>query len=156
LTGRRLTAKYLYRGVNAGMHESNAGRLEPNAPGESFKTHTHWGGDNYWGDGSVFGESETNAVILHQFDSNKHRTSGVSTTPDFESAKRYATHDGQHKSGVVYKIEAAPFKKHHITAYQVDQHVAKPAKPEDQEVILVAGDFGTLPDQIVIGVIKVP
>lgn len=144
--------RFLYRGVNQDINRSTGGKLRPKACGEDFERPVHYG-EVYYGDGTVYGESERNAVIMHQRDSSKYRTSGVSTTPIYENAVRYATHDGQ--SGYVYKIDAGLLEAHGVTAYPVDEHAVKPAIPEDQEVILVASDFGTLPDEIIVEVVAV-
>ena len=94
-------------------------------------------------------------MIGQQRDSSKHPTSGVSTTPIFDRAVHYATHGGCHPTGYVYKIDTALLKAHGVTPYPVDQHAVKPAIPEDEEVILVASDFGALPDDIIVEVISV-
>ena len=145
--------KYLYRGVNAELYKSTGGRLEPKLLGEKFERQAYWHEERYYRDGSVHGPSERNAVITHQRDSTKYPTSGISTTPNYERAVQYATHHG--KSGYVYKIDTALLDEHGVKAFPVDQHAVKPAIPEDREVILVAQDFGSLPDQIIVEVIPV-
>lgn len=147
--------RYLYRGVNAEMYRVTKGQLVPKGIGKPFKQPTYFGGDMYWGDGGVYGDSERNAVIQHQRDSNKIPTSGVSTTPMFENARRYATHDGNYSSGYVFKIDVELLKDHGVSHYAVAEHATKPALPGDQEVILVAKDFGVLPVGIVVDVVEV-
>lgn len=145
--------RYLYRGVNAKMHKDTGGKLEPKAIGEPFKRFVKYGQFKY---GQVtYGESAQNAVVSHQENSTEYPTSGVSTTPHFENAKAYATHQGKHTSGVVYKIDSELLIKAKVTAYKVIDFITRPAIPEDKEVILVAKDLGPLPDQIVVEVIKV-
>lgn len=146
--------RYLYRGVNLDLHRRTGGKLKPKAVGEAFKRPVYYG-QSYFGDGSVHGESERNAVIMHQRNSSKYPTSGVSTTPIYENAVRYATHDGKHESGYVYKIDTTLLEAHGVKSHPVDQHAVKPQIPGDQEVILVARDFGELPDEIIVEVIKV-
>ncbi len=147
--------RYLYRGANLDLHRRTGGKLKPKAEGEAFKRPVYYGEEAYYGDGSVYGESERNAVIMHQRNSSKHPTSGISTTPIYENAVRYATHDGKHESGYVYKIDSTLLEAHGVTAYFVDQHAVKPQIPGDQEVILVAGDLGELPVESIIKVIEV-
>ncbi len=147
--------RYLYRGANLDLHRRTGGKLKPKAAGEAFKRPNYYGEEAYYGDGSVYGESERNAVIMHQRNSSKHPTSGVSTTPIYENAVRYATHNGKHPSGYVYKIDTTLLEAHGVNAYSVDQHAVKPAIPEDQEIILVASDFGALPDEIIVEVVAV-
>jgi hypothetical protein len=145
--------RYLYRGVNAELYQSTDGRLTPKACGEKFKCFVFFGGDVYFNDGSVYGESERNAVIMHQRNSSKYPTSGISTTPHYENAVRYATYGG--KPGYVYKIDTTLLEANRVQAFPVDQHVSQPAIPEDQEVILVAHDFGALPNEIIIEIVNV-
>ena len=147
--------RYLYRGANPDLHRETGGKLKPKAEGEPFKRGTYFGEDSYFGDGSTCGESVTNAVIMQQRDSSKYRTAGVSTTPNYENAVRYATHNGKYESGYVYKIDTTLLEARGVTALDVDQHAVKPHIPEDQEVILVARDFGQLPDEIIVEVIEV-
>jgi hypothetical protein len=145
--------RYLYRGVNADLYKSTGGRLVPKSLGQKFERRAYWG-EGYWGDGSVYGLSERNAVIMHQRDSTKYPTSGVSTTPNYEHAVRYATHHG--KTGYVYKIDTALLDARGVKAFPVDHHAVRPTIPDDHEVILVAQDFGPLPDPIIVEVTEVP
>jgi hypothetical protein len=136
------------------MHKSDLG-LTPKAAGSAFRQPVYFGGgdaerNTYYGDGSTYGESETNTVIKHQRNSVKNESSGVSTTPVFENAKRYALHVDS--VGYVYQIDTQLLQEHGVSAYEVAEHAAKPAFPHDQEVILVASDLGTLPKAIVVKV----
>ena len=145
--------RYLYHGVNAKMHKDAGGKLEPKVIDEPFKLFVKYGQFKY---GEVtYGESVKNAVVSHQENSTKYPTSGVSTTPYFENAKAYATHQGKYTSGVVYKIDSELLVKAQVTAFEVTDYTIRPAIPDDKEVILVANDYGALPDEIVGEVIKV-
>jgi hypothetical protein len=93
--------KFLYRGVNKKLDEHNGGKLQPKIIGNPFKSHAYYGVAAY-NDGSVYGESEANSVVMHQKDSSKYPTSGISTTPIIENAKGYAKHGGQ--NGYIYSI----------------------------------------------------
>ena len=84
--------RYLYRGVNPDLHAKTGGKLEPKKSDQEFRRPMYYGEEVYYGDGGTYGESETNAVIMHQRDSSKYPSSGVSTTPIFENAKLYALH----------------------------------------------------------------
>ncbi len=147
--------RYLYRGFNTNLYHSTDGKLIPKACGENFKRFVYYGEDVYYGDGSVYGESERNAVVMHQRHSSKYPTSGISTTPIYENAVQYAIHNGKYKSGYVYKIDSAQLEAHGVKAFPVDQHATRPAIPEDQEVILVARDYGPLPNEIIVEIISV-
>lgn len=145
--------RYLYRGVNATLYAATDGKLVPKATGQPFRRAVYFGEEIYFGDGSVYGESETNAVLMHQRDSSKYPSSGVSTTPIFENAKKYATHNNQ--SGYVYKIDTHCLEAAGVKNYPVDKHAVQPTIPEDREVILVAEDCETLPAEIIVEIINV-
>jgi hypothetical protein len=150
----RIVERYLYRGVNPDIHARNGGDLVPKALGKPFQSHAYYG-VTCWNDGSVYGESERNAVIQHQTDSSKHATSGISTTPIYENAVRYATHDGKYASGYVYKIDATLLETYEVNSYVVEEHATQPAIPGDKEIILVAKDFGVIPNGVVVEVIEI-
>ncbi len=147
--------RYLYRGVNPDLYRATGGQLVPKASGVPFKQYVYFGGGSYFGDGTVFGQSERNAIIQHQRDSAKNPGAGVSTTPFFENAKVYATHKGKYTSGYVFKIDSELLDAYYVSRYVVAEHATSPAIPEDEEVILVAQDFGPLPSQIVVEVMDV-
>jgi hypothetical protein len=126
----------------------------PKAVGKPFKLNAYWGA-TYWGDGSTWGESEANAVVQHQRDSAKYPSSGVSTTPSLDIAKRYATHDAKYVLGYVYKIDVDVLETYGVTAYPVGVFATSPAIPGDEEIILVAREFGPLPKEIVVEIFPV-
>ena len=144
--------KFLFRGVNRELDESNDGKLLPKDIGNSFKSYPYYGETEY-NDGSVYGESEINAVVRHQKDSSKFPTSGVSTTPKITNAKGYATYGCQ--SGYIYKIDTSLLEKYFVSHYIVKDYAVQPTKPDDKEIILVAKDNGALPGEIIIGKIEV-
>src|SRR5882762_4657715 len=147
----RTVERYLYRGVNAELYAITGGKLAPKATGQPFRRAVYFGEEVYFGDGSVYGEAETNAVLMHQRNSSKYPSSGVSTTPIFENAKKYATHNNQ--SGYVYKIDTHCLDAAGVKTYSVDEPAVQPVIPQDQEVIRVAADCGALPDEIVVEII---
>ncbi len=147
--------RYLYRGVNQNLYQETRGKLIPRESGKPFKRPVYFGEPIYFGGGNTWGESEANAVIMHQIDSSKYPSSGISTTPIFENAKHYATHNGKHASGYVYKIDTSLLKAANVKAYPVDDHAVKPAVPDDNEVILVAEGFRDLPDEVIVEIIEV-
>jgi hypothetical protein len=146
--------RYLYRGVNPEIHKTNDGKLVPKGIGLPFKQGAYYGG-SYYCDGSVYGESETNAVVQHQRDSSRNPTSGISTTPSLENARQYATHHGKYQSGYVYQIDTELLDEYGVSKYKVADHAMSPAIPGDEEVILVAKDFDVLPSEIIVDVIEV-
>ncbi|MBW1812356.1 MAG: hypothetical protein JRJ39_01425 [Deltaproteobacteria bacterium] len=146
--------KYLYRGVNPDMYDSTDGQLVPKAQGQPFKRAVKYGQGFKYGE-VTFGGSAKNSVVGHQRDSSSFRSSGVSTTPIFDNAKEYATHGGQYLFGYVYKIDTDLLDEAGVDAHRVSEHAPNPAIPEDEEVILVAKDFGTLPAEIIVEIVKV-
>ena len=116
-----------------------------------FERGVYYGGETYFGDGSTYGDSAANAVLMHQRNSSKYPTSGVSTTPHIERARFYATHDNC--SGYIYKIDVGLLEAAGVEMHIVADYAAQPAIPEDSEVILVARDRGPLPSEVVAEVI---
>ena len=146
--------RYLYRGVNHKIYHKTNGELWPKAPGEPFKKPLYYGQGHHYGEG-YYGNCEENAVILHQKDSSRWRTSGISTTPSLENAKIYAAHDGKYSSGFVYKIDRHLLGQFGVKWYEVSKNTTAPAIPGDQEIILVAENYGPLPKEIVVGIEEV-
>jgi hypothetical protein len=73
-------------------------------------------------------------------------------TPHIERAEIYATSAGKYSRGFIYVISVAALNAAGVAVYVVNDIVPKPSVPEDEEVILVAQDFGVLPHQIVVEV----
>jgi hypothetical protein len=146
--------RYLFRGVNPQLHADTKGILVPKTF-EPFRYAFHYGESVYYGGGAVYGESTANAVLRHQQNQAGFPTSGVSTTPIVERAAIYATLSSKYSSGFVYKIDTAQLPLFDVTAYVVADYAVQPSVPEDNEVILVAQDFGALPREIVVEIIEV-
>jgi hypothetical protein len=136
----------LYRGVNFEFHEEYAGRLVPKESGP-FEKAPEFGKAEYGN--SFWGCNEKNAVVEHQLHQAGYATSGISTTPHFKRAMIYASHEGKFTKGYVYEIDTDYCEKLGISVYVVSEIVPSPSIPEDDEVILVAKDFGELPIKIV-------
>lgn len=145
--------RILYRGVSTSLHQKNGGKLLPKSI-EAFKYQSHYGEFNY-GIGVRYGLSEDNAVIRHQHGQSGFPTSGISTTPHLERAIYYATSGGKEATGYVYKINRTILVSHGIREFIVADFTVEPSIPEDDEVILVAPDFGTLSDAVIIEIISV-
>jgi len=148
--------KFLYRGVTRKFYEKNSGRLNPKT-WECFDYTFHWDEPGVtWDSGATWDKSEENAVMRHQLNQEGFPTSGISTTPYLERAKVYARGREGHSSGYVYKIDGSRLATHGVTEFVVAAYVKEPSIPEDDEVILVAEDFGALPDALVVEIIPVP
>ena len=92
----------------------------------------------------VCGDAVGNEVAKHT-SNESGLTSGVSTTLSYEKAKYYATHtsDGSSFVGWVYRID-----REQLIRFGVSEIVV--ADSPDEEVIIVAKDYGELPIEIVI------
>jgi hypothetical protein len=55
----------------------------------------------------------------------------------------------------VFKIDSDLLEIHQVSKYVVAEHATLTAIPGDEEVILVAHDFGVLPDEIIVEVVEV-
>ena len=137
---------YLYRGVDIELYEKLGGALRPK---ESlpFSRHAKW--DKGTWDDSSWAESVVNGVVEHQIDQAGFPTSGVSTTLHFERARYYATHGGVAHQGFVYIIDRARLTEFGVSSYIVNELLQRPSVPEDDEVILVARDFGDIPTGVI-------
>jgi hypothetical protein len=99
--------RYLYRGVNEDIYNKNEAFKQKGLSFLRLPEH----GDEYasHGSGLVHGSSEINSILAHQTDSSKFPSSGISATPIFEIAKKYATYNK--KKGYVFKIDTCRFKE---------------------------------------------
>lgn len=142
----------LYRGVNQEIFEQFDGALIPKESKPFVKSpewdRAEWG-NSYWG------ECKANAVVEHQQHQAGYPTSGISTTPHLERAIYYATYDGKFSCGYVYVIDETKCQTHKVSVYIVKDIVPMPSVPEDNEVVLVASDFGELPRSLIIEIKKV-
>ena len=151
--------KFLYRGESKEMYEKNNGQLIPK--GNEF-THVFTPSDHLYPSNSIFvGECEQNAVVTHQsgelMAEQRFQSAGISTTPIFERARFYAIHIRGSKTtdGWIYIINRNILRELGIEEKVVSELVEFPSIPEDQEVILVAKDRGTLPKEIIIQMLEV-
>ena len=142
----------LYRGVSASLHEKLCGILKPKESA-TFAREPSW--DQASWDDSTWGESEHNGVVEHQLEQAGFPTSGISTTPNLQRAIFYATNGGALPDGYVYVIDRDRLAENHISTYVVNDLLVAPSVPEDDEVILVANDFGALPASVIVEVRRV-
>jgi len=143
---------FLYRGVSLEMHNENNGVLSPKDT--SFKLIFYFDQGFHLDQGLTLDESEENAVVMHQVDSTCYPTSGVSTTPHWDRAKKYATRN-ETQNGIIYKLDRNELPKYGIKEYVVKEYTDFPYIPEDDEVILVHEDPGNLPKEIILETIEV-
>lgn len=143
---------FLYRGVNPDLHTELNGVLRPKAH-RPFIASPEWSRAE-WGN-AFWGESQENAVIEHQQQQAGFPTSGVSTTPHLARAFFYATHGGKYPQAYVYVIDRLQCKALAVSEFIVNDIVPSPSVVEDDEVILVARDFGALPAALIVEVHEV-
>jgi len=143
---------YLYRGVSKSLHEKLNGQLLPKTT-SPFTYTFHLDEGLHLDNGANLDASEANAVIRHQLKQAGFPTCGVSTTPNFDRARFYAT--SRSGDGFVYQIDRTLLQAHDVLEYVVAEYVRCPSVPEDNEVILVASDNGPIPHDIVIKIIPV-
>lgn len=148
----RPMASLLYRGVNPDLHAEINGVLRPKTS-RPFMASPEWDRAE-WGN-AFWGESPGNAVIEHQQHQAGFPTSGVSTTPHLERAIFYATHGGKYCRAFVYVIDRSQCGALGVSEFIVNDVVPLPSVAEDDEVILVAGDFGPLPGALIVEVREV-
>ena len=140
-------SNFLYRGVSKDLHEKLKGVLRPKES-LAFARHASW--DNATWDDSDWAESDQNGIVEHQFEQLGLPTSGISTTPHLHRAIVYATHDGKFDSGYVYVIDRNRLVTHGVQVFVVNERLVSPSIPEDDEVILVASDFGAIPADVIV------
>ena len=142
----------LFRGMNAEFYERHGGKLIPKETGPFIKA-PEFGvaerGNSYWG------ANEENAVVTHQLHQAGYATCGISFTPIYERAVVYATHDGKFKKGFVYETDTQKCAELDVSIYTVSEIVPSPSIPEDKEVVLVAKEFGALPNKLITNVHEV-
>jgi len=148
-------SRYLYRGVSPEFFEKTGGKLIPKTT-ETF-THIFKYGEPgiKYGSGATYGSSSANAVLRHQHNQEGYPTSGVSTTPHLAQAQIYATSGGKSKRGFIYKIDRLLLEVNGVTEFVVSDYVTRPSIPENDEVILVEKNYGTLPEAIIIELISI-
>ena len=147
-----LMKAFLYRGVNEELHARLNGELYPKLS-RPFSSSPRW--DQAQWDNAYWGESEQNAVIEHQQHQAGYPTSGISTTPHFARATFYATHGGKYSTGYIYVIDRSQCESLGVSVYVVNEIVPFPSVVHDDEVVLVAKDFGALPRSLIIEVRKI-
>lgn len=145
--------RYLYRGVNSELYQRTDGRLVPRGFGPFEYTFRADG--TIKADGSAtLGPSVQNAILRHELSQEGFPTAGISTTPNLERARFYATAGGRYAKGYIFKIDRTLLEKMGVREYVVADWIPYPSVPEDAEVILVARDCGPLPSNIFVAVIE--
>jgi hypothetical protein len=133
----------LYRGVNLMMFMEGRALLPKGSVVEAPLYH----GSGFHGLGRM-GSCVSNAIRPHQWDSAKNPRGWVSFTPHYEVASGYALWGGV-ASGVVFEVDTELLETNGVLAERVADHVKRPHKPKDEEVVLHYPPGGSLPFGIV-------
>jgi hypothetical protein len=136
----------LYRGVSLNDYKECGGILIPK--GIISKIEQRWG-EFKWGRGT-WGESEINAVLSHQSDSDKIELCYLSTTTLFSVACDFATTNGT-SQGVVFVLNRAVFEKHGVSEYTIDDREYE----DEEEVTIASTEKGFIPHEVILGAILV-
>lgn len=150
---QEVAIQFLYRGVGEELYRKFNGRLRPKKAGERFESYAYAGDAHAMcGSGIECGESEINSVVLHQWAQAGIPTSGVSTSPSIERARFYALSGGRKEKGYIFKFSVAELIQAGVSIYKVNELVPQPAMPGDNEHILVANDFGDIPESAIVSI----
>jgi len=135
---------YLYRGVSVRDDEDNGGKLIPKGKRQHIEGQC---GDPWMqcGEGVECGSSDGNAVVAHQFDSDKSDTMYVSTSRSFGVAKKFAT-CGNLVDGFVYTLDPSKFNECGVIAYE--REVGSVA--DEAEITIRAQVSGPISDQVIV------
>ena len=147
---------YLYRGMSEQLFHELEGKLSPKKANEQFASYACLGDPHaVCGSGIQCGESDLNSVIFHQWDQAGLPTSGISTTPHAERARFYALRGGELEKGYIFELSINGLINSGVAIYKVNELVPFPAIPEDEEHVLVARDFGCIPEDAIVSVQQV-
>lgn len=148
--------EYLYRGVNEELFNNLKGKLSPKKMYQNFATYACAGDPHaVCGSGVECGESNLNTVIFHQWEQKSFPTSGVSSSPNIKCARFYALCGGKAKKGYIFQLSIKELIKCDVSIYRVNDLVPFPAALADNEHILVAKDFGNIPELAIINIAPV-
>lgn len=114
----------------------------------SFSISFQHDGVIYYDGSATHGESLRNAVLGHQIDSNIFQTSGISTTPIWDIAKKYALRNKKHSSGVILELDLATLSNAEYEWFDINSIVPHPENPEDNEILIKRNDNGNFPIEL--------
>jgi hypothetical protein len=143
----------LFSGISVDKWERDRHQLVPKAIEKPFRSSVCCGDPRaVCGFGAELGQSAINELIAHQWPALNARTSGISTTPHRERALAYATRNGQRQTGIVGHIDVGRLRASGARAYVVNRLLPISYEPKDDEVVVVAADFGALPPECIVRV----
>jgi hypothetical protein len=135
---------FLYRGVSVIDDKHNGGKLIPKGKRQHIEGQS---GDSWvqCGEGVECGSSDGNAVVAHQFDSDKSDTMYISTSRSFGVAKKFAT-CGNLVDGFVYILDPSKFNECGVVAYER----AVGSVADEAEIAIKAQVSGPISDQVIV------
>lgn len=135
----------LYRGENM----DNWNKILKNgyiAPKERiFEIAFNYNGLMKYDGSATYGYSKLNAILGHQLDSNKFKTSGISTTSEFDIAKFYSLHNKTYSKGIILELDVNRIDLNKYEIINVSNYIKNPIKPHDNEFILKRHDNLNIP-----------
>lgn len=134
--------EYFYRGFNYQINLAEA--LRPRDQSQPLEQGVECGDDSIeFGDFDfAFGLCASNTVHLHERGKSPELSPGISTTPFFLTAKKYALHNNKYQYGFVAKISKLKLLASGVKIFQVNNVVTAPLSPTDDEHWLYFyGDF---------------
>lgn len=140
----------LYRGVNKGEDEKNAGRLLPKGSRLEVvaKLDGKWKLDGKF----LLGACESNTARAHHIESGLYGGSGISTSRSESEAIKFATlelrEDGvcYKAEGYIYVIDESLLEAAGVTAHKFSD----PEYPYEEEVTLIEKSGGPLPESVIV------
>ncbi|MCX2499469.1 hypothetical protein [Plesiomonas shigelloides] len=124
---------FLYRGFNSKISLEQA--ITPKKPYGEFESGSQCGdshvqcGDNDF----VSGLSVINTIHSHEYGGNGDPTGGLSTTPYFNIALKYALANGRYQSGSIIQLSVKKLQDCNARIMRINDHINNPAIPEDDE-----------------------
>ena len=145
----------IYRGINNEMFSiiSREKLIHPKA--HEFSIVFSHDGSIYYDGSATYGKSKRNAVLGHQIDSSKFRTSGISTTPHFKRAKYYALNNNKYSKGYILEFDTDKLDLNEYELIVVSEIVKSPKIPEDSEIILRRFDNNSIPYMLITNLIEI-
>lgn len=125
------------------MDEKNNGQLKPK--GNKAEVAIRYDG-KFQHDGKArYGSCIENAIHAHHIETGLYGGCYISTTTDFEVAKKFATSSGI-ENGYVYILDRDLFAKYSVDTYEIDN----PKEPDEYEVTIKAKDCGCIPQEVIV------
>jgi len=129
--------------------------LTPKAQSEAPESGADFGDDRVQcGDDDFnFGLNITNTIHSHEYGGNGEATCGLSTTPKFEIARKYALGSNGNLAGRVIKMSVDRLKDAGVKIHSVNISLNSPSTPEDDEYWIYF--HGYFPNKAIVSEIEV-